>query len=363
MVRSSFVQVECAALDETPKKEIVLRGIVSPECLNLLMIDDYQREASPLTSLTSIISALENTETLPDVELGMRGQRFKETKGGVFLLQDPIYIIDGLQRINGAMHVRATKPDIPVRIGATIHFGTSKEWERERFRILNTLRSKVSPNVLLRNKREESQGVDMLYNLSTSSNSFPLHGRIAWNQRMAKGELLTALTLAKVSGVLHAHRAPTRRTSLGELVPALDKAVELVGVQNIRSNISTFFDLIDECWGVKRVQYREGASYLRSTFLMVLAALISDHHDFWRQPDEKKLFIEAPLRRKIAQFPTHDPQVVQLASSAGKSREMLYYMMRDHINSGKRHRRLSSRNGDTVRLDPEEDTSGNESQD
>lgn len=353
MVRSSFVNVLSAALDETPKGEIVLRCIIALDCLNLLMVDDYQREAMPLTSLWSIIKALEEGETLPDVELGMRGERFKETKDGEFVLQDPIYIIDGLQRINAAMHVRATKPEVPVRLGATIHFSTSKEWERERFRILNTLRQKVSPNVLLRNMKEHSPAVSMLHSLSTNGSGFSLHDRVAWNQRMTKGELMSALTFAKVSGILHAHQAPTRRSSLTELVPALDKAVEIVGVQNMRSNTSAFFELIDECWGVKRVQYREGAIYLRNTFLLVLAALVSDHHDFWRQPDEKKLFIEAPLRRKIAQFPTHDPQVIQLASSAGKSREMLYYLLRDHINAGKRTKRLSSRTGNTVQLDEE----------
>lgn len=348
MGKSSFVTLVSAALDETPNKEIVMRGIVSPDTLNNLISDDYQREVMPLSSLASIISALEDGETLPDVELGMRGQRFKEIKDGEFLLQDPIYIIDGLQRITAAMHMRATKPEVTVRIGATIHFGTNKEWERDRFRILNTLRNKVSPNILLRNKREESHATAMLYNLSTNGTGFPLHNRVSWAQRMMKGELVSALTFAKVAGVLHSHKAATRRHSLDELVPALDKAVDIVGVQNMRSNISTFVDLVDECWGIKRVQYREGASYLRSPFLLVLASLISDHHDFWRQPDEKRLFIEAPLRRKIAQFPTHDPQVVQLAGSGGKSREMLYYLLRDHINSGKRTKRLSPRNGDSV---------------
>lgn len=342
--KSSFVHIEAAALDETSNKEIVLRGVVSPASLELLMIDDYQREAMPLTSQSSILQALTEGKILPDIELGMRGQRY-QLKDGVFVLRDPVYIIDGLQRVTTARHLQATNPEIVIRLGATIHFDTTKEWERERFRILNTLRLKVSPNVLLRNKREESPAIAMLYALCQDK-GFPLSGRVAWSQRMTKGEMLSALGLAKVTGILHGHKAPTRRTSIYELVPALDKAVEIVGINNMRANITAFFSLIDECWGIRRVQYKEGAIYMRGAFLQVLARLLSDHTDFWRESDEKRLMVEAPLRRKLALFPIHDPQVVNLASSGGKSRELLYLLMRDHVNSGKRTRRLTSRLGD-----------------
>ncbi|MDP6528033.1 MAG: hypothetical protein QF858_04160 [Candidatus Pacebacteria bacterium] len=350
--KTSHVTLNNAALDETEQGEIILRGVVSPESLHLLLVDDYQREAMPLTALSSILEALEQKESLPDIELGMRGQKFKEDADGVYVLQDDVYIIDGLQRTNAAIHFLASKPDAKVHIGATVHFDTSKEWERNRFRVLNTLRSKVSPNVLLRNKREESAAVLMLFGISTNDKNFVLWNRISWSQRMTKGELLTALMFAKVIGRLHAHKAPTKRNQIDELVPALDKAVEIVGMQNMRENIRTFFELVDECWGVRRVQYREGAVHMRGAFLYVLAQLLSDHFDFWRSnPEEKKLFVEASLKRKLAQFPVHDPQVVNLASSGGKSRELLYMLLRDHINSGKRTKRLKSRIGDLVTLD------------
>jgi hypothetical protein len=346
--RSSFVVMESAALDETPTKEIILRGVVTSESLSCLMVDDYQREAMPLSSQASILKALTSGQTLPDIELGMRGGRFKEKEEGVFTLQDPVYIIDGLQRVNTGLHILATKPGVPVRIGATIHFNTTKEWEIERFRVLNTLRLKVSPNVLLRNKRDDSSAISLLYNLSNNDKSFALHERVSWSQRMSKGELISALGLAKVTGVLHSHKAATRRTAIEELVPALDKAVELVGTNNMRANVSVFFDVIDECWGIKRVQYREGAAYIKGAFLTVLARVFSDHRDFWRQEDEKRLVVEASLRRKIGQFPIHDPNVVNLASSGGKSREILYVLIRDHINNGKRTKRITARNGDMI---------------
>lgn len=343
------VRILAGALDETEKGEIVLRGVVSPDSLTSLLTDDYQREAAPLTSLSSLLEALKTGETLPDIELGMRGERYTD-KEGVIHLRDEVYIIDGLQRVNAAIHYRQENPESNSRIGATIHFGTNVEWERERFRILNTLRSKVSPNIILRNRREGSAAVAMIHSLSTTD-SFVLCGRVTWSQRMMRGELISALSLAKVIGRLHAHKAPTKRTAIDELVPALDKAVEIFGIQNLRHNTRAFFDLVDECWGIKRIQYREGASYIKAGFLMVLARVLSDHVDFWRQPDEKSFAVEASLRRKIAQFPVHDPQVINLASSGGKSRDMLYMLVRDHINSGKRSKRLRSRQGDMIPVD------------
>jgi hypothetical protein len=351
MVKSSFVRVVSAALDETPQNEIILRCVISPESLSLLRVDDYQREAMPLTALSSIMKALSEGETLPDVELGMRGQRFREVKDGEVELQDPIYIIDGYQRINAAMHMMATKPEVKLRIGATIHFGTTKEWERERFRILNTLHLKVSPSVLLRNMKDDSQVVKTLLSLCHDDKGFVLRDRVCWSQRMTKGQLVTGLNLLKVAGFLHSHKGPTRYTNMLPLVHALDKTVDVIGAQNMRSNLGTFFDLLDECWGIKTVQYREGAIYMRSTFLLVLAAVLSDHREFWIQDDEKKLFIEASLRRKIKLFPISDPRIIEMAGSAGKSRDYLYMMMRDHINSGKRTKRLSHRNEGQVRMD------------
>lgn len=354
MTKSTAVKILNGALDELPDGSIVLRGVVDPQTLIHLLRDDYQREAMPLTKQSSILEALANNEKLPDIELGMRGQRFRENEGAISLY-DPVYIIDGLQRVSSAVHFISTASDRTVRLGATIHFGTTAEWERERFRILNTLRTKVSPNVLLRNKREESRAIATLYGLSNNDKGFVLYDRIAWLQNMRRGELTSALVLAKVVGVLHSHKSPSIRSSVDELVPALDKVVEVVGLQTMRDNIKAFFELIDTCWGVKQVQYREGAAHMKGTFLTMFARLLSDHTDFWQDGEQKKLFISAPLRRKIALFPIHDPHIMSLASSAGKSREMLYHLIRDHINRGKTSKRLTPRHGDTVSLDDDEE--------
>ena len=349
------VVIRNAALDEIEGGKIVLRGTIDLASVHLLQVDDYQREALPLTALSSILDALKKGERLPDIELGMRGQRYKEVEDGVFRLYDPVFIVDGQQRVNGVGHHYGTNPDAVIHLGVTIYFDTDASWERERFRVLNTLRQKVSPNVLLRNKRDECKVIAMLYGLSHNDKQFMLHDRVTWSQRARKGELVSARLLAIVIGRLHSHRAPTKRLQIEEMVCGFKKAEEMIGVQIMRENTKAFFELIDECWGVRRVQYREGASYMKGNFLTTLAQLISDHTDFWKDPDEKRLFVEASLRRKLAQFPIHDPAVVQLASSGGKSRDMLYMMIRDHINSGKRTRRLDSRKGEMVCLNGDDD--------
>ncbi len=349
------IRILNSGLDEEKGGEIVLRGRIALDSFVHLRVDDYQREVAPLSSQGSILEALENDGGLPDIELGMRGHRMKDGPNGTVLLLDPVYIIDGLQRVSTIVHYLQSNPDAQVRLGAKVWFDTTKEWERQQFRKLNSSRAKVSPNILLRNRREESRSMQMLYGLSDSAKDFVLHNRVSWHQRMARNELISALTFAKIVGVLHSHKTAGKSNNINDLIPALDRSVEQIGIQNMRDNIKAFFDLLDECWGIRRVQYREGAIWLRGSFLFVFASLLSDHTDFWRQPDEKKLFVEASLRRKIAMFPVRDPQVVNLAGSGGKSREMLYMLLRDHINSGRRTKRLSSRKGDIVDFSNGED--------
>jgi len=204
--------------------------------------------------------------------------------------------------------------------------------------------TRVSVNILIRNKRTESDALLLLYSLSHTDKTFVMQNRVAWGQNMVRGELITALQILKTMGRLHGHKIAGSNNKLDLLVAAVDRGVDLFGIQIMRENVKAFFDLIDECWGIRRIHFREGATYIKGNFLFVLARLLSDHHDFWKQPDERRLFIEAPLRRKLAQFPINDPQVVQLSGSSGKAQEVLYMLMLNHLNRGKTTKRLSSRN-------------------
>lgn len=330
------IKVCSAALDEAPSGDIILRGVLDPSSLSHLLTDAYQREILPISSLGSLIKAFEEGASVPDIVLGMRGHRVRE-QGGCFFLQDNVYIVDGLQRVSAGQLVQQ-KGGVP-RLGATIHFGTNEPWERLTFKILNADRNKVSPNILLRNMQREVPVMDMLIKL-TADPAFVLEKRVTWNQRMARQELITAMTFAKVIAYQHCHLGPTRRGRYDELAAGLDKVMTDIGRNVMRDNVKAFFDMIDQCWGVKRIAFKEGAVYMRGGFLMALAEVMSGHLDFWR---DNRFFVEASLMRKLAQFPVHDPQVGNLASSSGKSRSMLAMLIIDHINSGKRSRRLRPR--------------------
>lgn len=329
------IKMSHAALDETPEKEVILRGRIHPDSLRFLQVADYQREVLPLSTINGLMEAFK-TGSVPDIDLGMRGERFLD-RGGNFYLKDPVFIIDGLQRVTAA-NMMLQDGSVP-RIGATVHFSTDEEWERNRFKILNADMTKLSSNILLRNMRHEIDAINLLYRLCDDK-AFAMYDRINWEQRQKRHELISAVTLLKVAGALHSHIGPGKSSRIKELAPGVDKIVVRIGKNVFRDNMKTFFQTVDQCWGIQRVAYKEGAIYLRSGFLLVLATIFSNHTDFWR---ENRLFVEAQLIRKIQSFPISDPSVVNLSSATGKARELLYTLLVNHINSGKRTRRLTSR--------------------
>ena len=88
---------------------------------------------------------------------------------------------------------------------------------------------------------------------------------------------------------------------------------------------------------------------MKGSFVHCLAKLLSDHHDFWQgDPEEKKLSIPRELRNKLKLFAINDPAVERLAGSGGKSRNHLYLLMLEHMNSSKRTKRLRSRYVDAI---------------
>lgn len=354
------ITIESAALDDY-NGHIILRGVISLVSLGHLLVDEYQREELTVGQRASIFEALELGESLPDVELGMRGQRYRETESGNVMLRDPVYIIDGYQRVRTILTHLEKDPSARIRLGAKIYFDTTKEWESRRFEVLNAKRIKVAPAVLLRNLREGSSGTQMLWNLTKVERTFVMYDRVCWTQNMARGELITAGMFGKHAAVLHAHKSVVGAGGgMSGLSKALDRTVEVVGIQNMRENLRVFWGLVDECWGIQRVHHKGTACYLKGTFLTVLAKLLSDHYDFWETDmNERKLFVHAPLRRKLAQFQVNDPEVVRLAGAGGKAADILYHLMRDHINSGKRTKKIRSRHGDAVILgnQPDDDES------
>ncbi|HUD08228.1 MAG TPA: hypothetical protein VMQ52_04070 [Candidatus Saccharimonadales bacterium] len=337
MATSNSVKVINGALDETPKGEVILRGVLTTDSLWIPEVDDYQREVLAQRKVDSLKEAIMGAG-VPDIELGMRGQHCID-RDGVYFLSDPIFIIDGYQRVTAARQLLEKNPEILLHLGATIHFGTTEEMERDLFEALNLGQTRLSPNVTLRNQRKKIQAADALYRLS-NVRGFPLYNKISWNQSMKRGELVTATTFVKVTGMLHSHAGPGRSSVVLDLIWGVQTIMDNVGRAVMIQNVKTFFELIDGCWGIQRVAYRQSAPYIRSTFMLTLARVLSDHETFWKGD---KLVVEPSLGRKLASFPINDPEVIRLASASGMAAELLYSIMVNHINSGKRTKRLVQR--------------------
>ena len=345
------IKVVNGALD-TAGSDVVLRGVLDPQSLKLIKVDDYQREVLPITSLSSLVKAFANKASkVPDVTLGARGGNFTEREGA-FYLQDDVYVADGLQRISAAMHSMRSNANLAPHLGAVVYFNTSRASEMELFRILNVRRLKLSPNVLVRNMRESNAAVNVLYGL-TFDRSWILYDRVCWTQRMRRNELITAVTLLKVVGSLHSTFGPGLSTGVEDLSAAVAKTMDSVGRAAMRENVRTFFDAIDEAWGVRSVSFKEGAVYLRNTFLYSLSLVLAHHQNFWKG---SKLYIPLDLRKKLSTFPVADPSVQGLAGAHGSARMMLYQLLVNHLNSGRRVGRLRPfREVDPISMTPDAD--------
>lgn len=329
------------ALDEsdTSSAGIILNGRIDPATLRFLKVDSsYQR---PLAIRDDIFNALKNGKIVPNIEIGVRGQDF-EADGDDYIIHSPSYIIDGWQRTGNALRLLELIPHHPLRLFATLHFGTDELWERHRFTELNKNVKRISPNLHLRNMRDSNDAILTLYGLCNSDRSFPLFHKVCWSQAMQPGHVMTALGMAKVARQLHAHRIPQIGGSVDGVAKSLAKIPTTVTLPTFRRNVTTFFYVIHECWPFDGIQYRTSAPQVKTQFLAVIAQMFSGHASFWEHNDNT-LVVSTDDRRKLAKFPINDPQVVQLAGSGGQSRKILYRMLIDHMNSGRRNNRLRSR--------------------
>ncbi len=338
------VKVIHAGLDDVAGN-IVLRGVLSPDSLQLLQFGEYQREVLPRSTIEGMMEAIEQG-TIPDIDIGVRGGSYTE-RDGVFYLKDPCFDIDGKQRVTAALRLIGKGEGKIPRLGAMFHFNTDEDQERKRFRTLNMARAKVSPNILLRNYRHEHPVIQALFGVSTNEKPFVLKGRVCWSQGMQRDHLITALTFARTIGWLHSHIGPGRSTGVDELVRGLSVIGDKLGPQKLRENTRVFFDIIDQCWGIRAVAFREGAVHLRGNFLICVAFVLSRHELFWKG---ESLTISKDWIQKLRSFPTGDPTIRQLAAGSGKARELLYEMLVRHLNSGRRTQKLRARDFDEVDL-------------
>jgi len=331
------IKIFSGALDETPEKEIILRGVVDPSSFGLLKVDQYQREVLAPTKISKIKKGLRERR-VPDIVLGMRGHRIRDTNEVIYLL-DPVYIVDGLQRVTAAEQMMTETDGVVPHLGALVHFGTTEAFERELFDDLNIEQTTLSSNVTLRNWRSGYPVLEALYRLS-GDRGFALKDQVCWNQNKKRSDLISAVTYIKVAAMLHSHAGPGRSSKAIEVADGLTKIMDNIGRQKMIENVRVFYDVVDQAWGIRRIVFRHGAPFIKSNFLMQLARVFSDHTNFWK---DDLLTVERSLIVKLSQFPINDPEVGRLASSGGMAGELLYQLFVNHINSGKRSRRLVPR--------------------
>lgn len=329
------LKVLSGALDELTEGQIVLRGVIDPGSLGSLLQPTYQRETLRKAKTQELMEAFRSsTGRVPDVELAVRGERYGCTdSNGTYTITGDVYIIDGLQRISAARRF-VSEGGKPL-VGAMIHFETTEEWERERFDILNMCRTRLSPNILLRNRTAQCTSLCRLYDLC-SDESFVLYQRVSWSQYMRREELLTALSLLKTVMRLHSKFGAGRYVSVAGLWQALPPMMSSVGHATMIDNVKSFFQLLDTTWGIRGILYKDRATHLKSGFLFALADVVSGYPMFW---SGKSLCIDRDVQKKIGQFGLNDPNVRAMACSTS-SIGLLSRLLVDHINSGKRTRRL-----------------------
>lgn len=350
--KPGLVRLINAGLQEYESGEISAHGWVDIESIRNILVGSYQREVLGFSTggrgegpKSKLMRAIQKNERLPDIILAMRGSNFR-SKGDDIILEDPVFVVDGLQRISNMMRFAEKFPEraSDLRIGAEVRFGTTVETENELFIKLNAGGFKVplSPNIILRNERTKYNSLLTLYGLSTNSPSFPLNKRVQWGQRRNRGELLTALMLCRVASGLHARFLPSgskwgggaRSVGMG---PYLDRMAHETSLRNFRSNVEEFFEFIDRAFGLRKIEYRELAIQTKGNFLLAMTRILSDHDNFW---DGKKLAVSMPWVRKFSGFATDAPEVVRLAASGSSALPILYGLVRDHLNKGKRVNKL-----------------------
>lgn len=318
-------------------EHIIIRGIIDWATYDAVQVGPYQREVLPGEKATKLVEAV-RTSSVPDLEFGMRGDRYSTDSSGAYTLKDPVFVIDGLQRLTAGKVVVSRHPDVQPRIGVMVHIDTTEEWEAERFRILNQDRTKINSNILLRNLRTRYAVVEMVLSLC-SDPRFKLCNKVTWTQRMKRTELLQAMTLFRTLTYLHSRWGPGRgQGNPSDVAKAMQQNMENIGQGVMRDNVITFFEVIDECFGgLANIVFREPSPVLKANFLNCVADLFTRHEDFWKG---KRLVVPTELRQKLAKFPMRDHEVVRLAGASGSASYLLLRLMVDHVNSGKRTRRL-----------------------
>ena len=324
--------------------ELIAHGWIDIDSINLIRVDEYQREilSKTIGKLTKLQKAVAAGVDFTDITLGMRGDSINFPTGSSNCkLLDPVYVVDGLQRISAIKQFLEKNPDRAkdITIGAEVRFSTDKESETALFHALNANRTPVSPNVILRNLKDSSPGVMTLYGLTGTDKNFALYRRVCWHQRMVHGQIMSATVLARVAHSLHADTqgGTSRPDAVASL---LDGDVKRYKMNTFRENLVEFFDILDACYGVRSIELGEKITHVRANFMTTLARVFQTHENFWRG---QKLHVDAATKKKLATFPVNDPEISRLVGAGHTAVPLIENYLLKHLNKGKKTNRLVER--------------------
>lgn len=337
---SDPIRLLSAGLSET-QGEIIAQGFLNVENLRRLLVDSYQREVltthsrKVTTKAHGIMAALIAGKRLPAIVLGMRGEDYEPAKDDM-ILNDKCYIIDGLQRTSNILAFVEQHPEKAddILIGAEVHFGTTRETEKDLFHALNSSRTPMSPNVILRNLRDKNRAVLTLYGLSQGDKDFPLYKKIQWNQRMARGELITAAVCLQVLATLHGRGRQESGRGHREPGTRIQAIADMVGLPVFRHNTKAFFETLDRAYNISAIQFVQKATPIKSSFLVVVAKFLADHDLYWEE--DGSLNVPTAEIKRLSTFPIGDYEVMRLASAGSTAAPILYEMLKEHMNK-RRH--------------------------
>lgn len=338
---SPHVRITNAKLDEDANSPsgVIIRGRIARDTIRFIRRDpSYQRKQGARPDL---FEAIRSGVVMPPVDLAVRGEDFQTLGDDEYVIRDKVYAVDGFGRIQEALAILDNDPNADVRLDAVVHFGSTAVWERHRFTEMNRRVVKVSANLHYKNHRDSSTAVTTLYGLSFNQPDFALYKRVAWGQKMLRGEIVSIATLVGIVRVLHSHLPQAQRGSrigrddVRETMRRLQHVADTITLPVFRANVSTFYQLIDDCWDIQSIEHVKSAPHMKRGFQMTLAHLVDRHADFWNDGGTG-LRISAGLRRKLAAFPVNDPHIAALAAGNNAAQNILYEYLVKHMNSGKR---------------------------
>jgi hypothetical protein len=320
------VVLRSADLITAPNGKQLLLGVLDPEGLDGILDDEYQRERLPVTSVDDWKKAMQAGE-VPPLMFGMRGDRWGR-QGDKWVLHDPTYVIDGLQRLTAARQLAVTE-GIPPFLFVVVRLGTGKRYERELFLRLNSTQRRVGPNVLLRNVREREAAVAVLYSYSETFEASPLYKRVTWAQNGRKSDLMTAVMLLRVAGAVHAHFGPTQATQVAPLLGGLDRVLERVGAETFGENLMTLFEVMDGAWGLRKLKNKRNALHMRLGWMLSVSRIFAEHSTFWRND---RLVVPKWARDKLYSFKVTEPLMIQSIGTVGRASDSLITSLVGHLN-------------------------------